>query len=95
MDDLLDLYENTDAKPFTDVPATPKYVKYEKKAGAVNTWEDVNITPLKINKDDLLSGAKGFTVIVFKGENGIKPELEETIFELCKILILQGRIIYN
>lgn len=86
MDDLLDLYESTDSKPFKDSQPTQSYNKFDKKPKEKTPWDDINIEPKKIDMTKMVTG-KSFTVIVHKGEDGIKPEIEDRILEISKLLV--------
>lgn len=95
-DDLLDLLESDD-KPFKQdentKPAEPTAMAtYNRNSNnsKINLWEDTDIEPKKVDSADLHSIGKSFTILVFKGENGIPPETVDKLVSITKALTKEG-----
>ena len=95
MDDLLDLLESED-KPFSketepvgDTNSSAE-ANFKNTSSKINLWEDADIPPVKVKADDLHSIGKFFTILAFKGESGIPPEIATKLADISKVLMKQG-----
>jgi len=100
MDNLLDLLESED-KPFakeeTQSPGQNNTTDYNSKnSSKINLWEDTDIEPKKVVTADLHSIGKFFTILVFKGENGIPTETGDKLAGITKVMAKEGILLrYN